>query len=99
MTESVGFISDPPSWDNRDRMRIQDYGDHGFTRMLQVIPEAAVFDHDEDYASGLDAMLSGLQDMLTERHRQRLLDRPSGDDPEVPADQSEGLLLNDVKSV
>ena len=50
-------------------MRIQDYGDLGFTRMLQVIPAAAVFDHDEDYASGLDAMLSGLHDVLTECRR------------------------------
>jgi AcrR family transcriptional regulator len=72
MTETVGFLSDPPSWDNRERMRIQDYGDQGFTRMLQVIPAAAVFDHDEDYASGLDAMLSGLQDVLSESRRRRL---------------------------
>jgi len=72
MTETVGFLSDPPSWDNRERMRIQDYGDLGFTRMLQVIPAAAVFDHDEDYASGLEAMLSGLQDVLAECRRARL---------------------------
>jgi AcrR family transcriptional regulator len=99
MTESVGFISDPPSWDNRDRMRIQEYGDHGFVRMLQVIPEAAVFDHDEDYARGLDAMLSGLQDVLTECHRQRLLDRSTPDLALENESRQEGLLLNDVKSL
>ncbi len=97
MTESVGFISDPPSWDNRDRMRIQEYGDHGFVRMLQVIPAAAVFDHDEDYASGLDAMLSGLQDVLTECHRQRLLDRPRTDDALESESREGSLLLNHVK--
>ena len=72
MTETVGFLSDPPSWDNRERMRIQDYADNGFTRMLQVIPAAAVFDHDEDYEDGLEAMLSGLQGVLAESRLQRL---------------------------
>lgn len=82
MTETVGFLSDPPSWDNRERMRIQDYADHGFTRMLQVIPAAAVFDHDEDYENGLETMLSGLQDVLAESRRQRLQDpAPDHDSP------------------
>lgn len=83
MTETVGFLSDPPSWDNRERMRIQDYGDQGFTRMLQVIPAAAVFDHDEDYASGLEAMLSGLHDVLADCRR-----RPP---PEPISDHSAAL--------
>jgi len=72
MTETVGFLSDPPSWDNRDRMSIQEYGDHGFVHILQVIPAAAVFNHDEDYANGLEAMLSGLQDALADGRRERL---------------------------
>jgi len=64
LTETVGLLSDPPSWDNRERMRIEDYGDHGFFRILQVIPAAAVFKHDEDFAAGLETMLSGLQSSL-----------------------------------
>jgi AcrR family transcriptional regulator len=99
MTETVGFLSDPPSWDNRDRMRIQEYGDHGFTRMLQVIPAAAVFDHDEDYASGLEAMLSGLHEVLADSHRQRRLEQPSTESSSVDAGTAKSLLLNDVKSM
>ncbi|HJW75853.1 MAG TPA: hypothetical protein VJ787_09320 [Thermoleophilia bacterium] len=72
MTETVGLLSDPPRWDNRDRMRIEDYGDHGFAHILQVIPAAAVFDHDEDYASGLEAMLSGLDERLEACRRARI---------------------------
>jgi AcrR family transcriptional regulator len=72
LTETVGLLSDPPRWDNRERMTIGDYGDHGFAHVLQVIPAAAVFDHDEDYASGLEAMLSGLEERREACRRARL---------------------------
>jgi len=97
MTETVGFLSDPPSWDNRDRMRIQEYGDHGFTRMLQVIPAAAVFDHDEDYATGLEAMLSGLQDVLGECSRLRLENPAADRAPSVSYSAKRTPGLNNVK--
>jgi len=84
MTETVGFLSDPPSWDNRDRMSIQEYGDHGFVHILQVVPAAAVFDHDDDFANGLEAMLSGLQDALAEGRRQRLQNPTPSLAPPVP---------------
>ena len=38
LTETVGLIVDPPKWDNRGRMTIQDYGDHGFVHLLEVVP-------------------------------------------------------------
>lgn len=72
LTETVGLLCDPPRWGNRDRMTIGEYGDHGFARILQVVPAAAVFDHDEDYASGLEAMLSGLDERLEVHRRARM---------------------------
>ncbi len=66
VTETVGLLSDPPSWGNRDRMTIEDYGEQGFMRILQVIPAAAVFNHDEEFSDGLEAILSGLQSRLAE---------------------------------
>lgn len=85
MTETVGFLSDPPNWDNRERMRIQDYADHGFARMLQVIPAAAVFDHDEDYESGLEAMLAGLQKVLAKCNGQPILESAVERTPHTPS--------------
>mgnify|MGYP005847775237 CR=1 FL=1 len=61
VTETVGLLGDPPRWDNRDRMDLPDYVEHGFTHLLQVAPAAEEIDHDEEFAAGLSAILSGLK--------------------------------------
>lgn len=69
LTETVGLLSDPPCWDNPERMRLEDYGQHGFRRILQVIPAVATFDHVEEFSAGLDALLSGLEERLRQLRR------------------------------
>ncbi len=64
LTETIGLIGDPPKWDNRGRMTIQDYGDHGFVHLLEVVPIAATYDHDKEFASGLDAVIEGVKSRL-----------------------------------
>jgi TetR/AcrR family transcriptional regulator, tetracycline repressor protein len=69
LTETVGLIGDPPKWDNRDRMTIQDYGDYGFVHLLEVVPSAATYDHDEEFGSGLDAVIEGIRMRLFQSRR------------------------------
>lgn len=66
LTETVGLIGDPPKWDNRDRLTIQDYGDLGCVHLLEVVPAAATYDHDEEFVSGLDAVVEGIRLRLRE---------------------------------
>jgi len=61
LTETVGLLGDPPSWDNRDRMSPPDYVEHGLTHLLEVAPAAELIDHDEEFAAGLAAVIDGLR--------------------------------------
>lgn len=70
LTETVGLIVDPPKWDNRDRMTVQDYGDCGFVHLLEVVPAAATYDHDEEFASGLDTVIEGIRVRLIDTLRE-----------------------------
>lgn len=61
VTETVGMLGDQPRWDNRDRMSLPDYVEHGFTHLLQVAPAAVLIDHDEEFVVGLSAVIDGLR--------------------------------------
>jgi AcrR family transcriptional regulator len=61
VTETVGMLGDPPRWDNRDRMSLQDYVEHGFNHLLQVAPASVLIDHDEEFVVGLSAVINGLR--------------------------------------
>jgi len=64
LSETVGLLADPPNWDNRERMTVQEYADHGFRNVLRVIPAAALVDNAASFDVGLDSVLVGLQARL-----------------------------------
>jgi len=71
VTETVGLLGDTPSWDNRDRMSLPDYLEHGFTHLLQVAPAAELIDHDEEFSAGLAAVIDGLRGRLPKKPLRR----------------------------
>lgn len=71
VTETVGLLGDPPTWDNRDRMSLPDYMELGFTHLLRVAPAAELIDHDEEFAVGLAAVIDGLRSRRPEPPRTR----------------------------
>jgi AcrR family transcriptional regulator len=64
--ETVGLLADPPTWENRERMTVQEFGDHNFRNVLRVIPQAAVADNERSFIVGLESILDGLRDRLAE---------------------------------
>lgn len=92
VTETVGLLGDPPSWDNRDRMSLPDYLEHGFTHLLQVAPAAELIDHDEEFAVGLAAVIDGLRGRRPRRRpRRERSERSSG--AKAAVDPLEGVKL------
>jgi len=69
LSETVGLLADPPSWENRERMTVQEFGDHNFRNVLRVVPQAAVADNEKSFIVGLESILDGLRDRLTEMQR------------------------------
>jgi len=65
LCETAGLLGEPPTWNNRDRMTLQEIGEHGFTNVLHVIPAAAVADHGRMFLAGLDTIISGLEARLS----------------------------------
>jgi AcrR family transcriptional regulator len=69
LSETVGLLADPPSWENRERMTVQEFGDHNFRNVLRVVPQAAVADNEKSFIVGLESILDGLRDRLAEMQR------------------------------
>lgn len=64
LSETVGLLADPPTWVNRERMTVQEYGEYGFRNVLRVVPAAAVADNAVSFAVGLDSIIVGLESRL-----------------------------------
>jgi len=53
----------------RERMTVQEFGDHNFRNVLRVVPQAAVADNEKSFIVGLESILDGLRDRLAEMQR------------------------------
>jgi len=98
VTETVGLLGDPPRWDNRDRMSLPDYLEHGLTHLLQVAPAAELIDHDEEFAVGLAAVLDGLRERRRRRPALEMDDAPDDAATPAPAGEPEPAARGGVDS-
>ncbi len=78
LSETVGLLADPPKWENRDRLTIQEYGEYGFHNVLRVVPAAAVVDNAVSFDVGLDSIIVGLEARLAAAAGARRVDRQAG---------------------
>ncbi len=75
LSETVGLLADPPTWVNRERMTVQEYGEHGFHNVLRVVPAAAVADNALSFSVGLDSIIVGLETRLADARSAGSVDR------------------------
>lgn len=78
LSETVGLLADPPTWENRERMTVVEFGQHGFTNVLRVVPVAATADDSASFEAGLDSILVGLEARLAECGAARQARRQAG---------------------
>ena len=71
LSETVGLLADPPKWENRERMTVVEFGQHGFTNVLRVVPMAAVADNAASFDAGLESIVAGLEARLAEQQARR----------------------------
>jgi TetR/AcrR family tetracycline transcriptional repressor len=72
--EIVGLLADPPTWENRERLTVQEFGEHNFRNVLRIVPVAALADNEHSFLVGLESILEGLRDRLrnSEQSSQRM---------------------------
>ena len=69
MTETAGLLGISVTPETGRRLNATELADSGLNRLLSMTPIAAACDHDEDFAVGLEAIMTGLH---TESLRQSL---------------------------